>query len=119
MKAVLDTGVFISALISSQSVPYKAVELWIDKRFDLITSEYYENSAMIIKRLNEVVKPLLHNLLDKCGKVTLSTFLSQVGTKLAVSLLRKFDGQARVHVESINAQAPARLYWLAKTQPAI
>ncbi len=40
MKAVLDTGIFISALISSQGLPYQAVDLWIDKRFDLVTSTW-------------------------------------------------------------------------------
>jgi predicted nucleic acid-binding protein len=40
MKAVLDTGIFISALISSQGLPYQAVDLWIDRCFDLVTSTW-------------------------------------------------------------------------------
>lgn len=54
MKAVLDTGIFISALISSEGVPYKAVDLWIDKRFDLITSKYQTEELRRVSRYPQV-----------------------------------------------------------------
>lgn len=54
MKAVLDTGIFISALISSQGTPFKAVELWIDKRFDLVTSQYQLQELREVSRYPQV-----------------------------------------------------------------
>lgn len=54
MKAVLDTGIFVSALISSQGFPYKAVDLWIDKRFDLVTSTWQIQELREVSRYPRV-----------------------------------------------------------------
>ena len=54
MKAVLDTGVFISALIASESLPYRAVDLWTSKRFDLVTSEYQIEELREVSRYPRV-----------------------------------------------------------------
>ena len=40
MRAVLDTSIFISAFISDKSHPYQAVALWLDKRYELVTSTW-------------------------------------------------------------------------------
>ena len=50
MKAVLDTGVFISALINGAGYPYRSIELWTDKRFELITSEWQLSELRAVSR---------------------------------------------------------------------
>jgi uncharacterized protein len=40
MRVVLDTGIFLSAFLSTEGYPRKAVNLWLDKEFQLITSEW-------------------------------------------------------------------------------
>lgn len=40
MRAVVDTGVLISALISDKSYPYQVLELWLSRSFELVTSEW-------------------------------------------------------------------------------
>jgi uncharacterized protein len=40
MLAVLDTNVFISALLSPTGIPHEIYTTWIDKQFQLITSEH-------------------------------------------------------------------------------
>ena len=40
MRAVVDTGVLISALISDKSYPYRVLELWLNRAFELVTSDW-------------------------------------------------------------------------------
>lgn len=39
MRIVLDTNIFVSALISPSGAPHRLVELWESRAFDLVTSE--------------------------------------------------------------------------------
>lgn len=50
MRVVLDTGIFISALISDQGYPYRAVDLWVEKEFDLVTSERQLDEIRTVSR---------------------------------------------------------------------
>ena len=58
MRAVLDTGVFISALITDKSYPYKALDLWLSKAFELVTSEWQIEEVRAVSRYKRVA-PLL------------------------------------------------------------
>jgi uncharacterized protein len=40
MRVVLDTNIFISALLSSMGIPHEIYTAWIGKQFQLITSEH-------------------------------------------------------------------------------
>jgi uncharacterized protein len=40
MRVVLDTGIFISAFLNLEGYPRKALDLWLDKEFQLVTSEW-------------------------------------------------------------------------------
>ncbi len=39
MIAILDTNILISALVKPRSLPAKLVDGWVERRFDLLTSE--------------------------------------------------------------------------------
>ena len=58
MRAVLDTSVLISALISDRSYPYRAFNLWLDKAFELVTSEYQIEEIKMVSRYDRVA-PML------------------------------------------------------------
>lgn len=58
MRAVLDTSVLVSALISDRSYPYQAFNLWLDKAFELITSDYQIEEIKAVSRY-EHVAPML------------------------------------------------------------
>lgn len=58
MRAVLDTGIFISALISDKSYPYRAFDLWLNKAFELVTSEWQIEEVRAVSRYDHVA-PLL------------------------------------------------------------
>lgn len=40
MRVVLDTNIFVSALMTPQGRPFKAVRLWVENRYDLVTSTW-------------------------------------------------------------------------------
>jgi uncharacterized protein len=40
MRVVFDTGIFMSAFLSTEGYPRKAVDLWLDRKFELVTSEW-------------------------------------------------------------------------------
>ena len=39
MRVILDTNVLLSALIRVDSKPYQLVQAWLDRRFDLVSSD--------------------------------------------------------------------------------
>jgi uncharacterized protein len=40
MRVVLDTNILISAFLSDKGTPYKALDLWFEGEYELITSEW-------------------------------------------------------------------------------
>ena len=58
MRAVLDTGILISALISDRSYPYKALELWTNRAYTLVTSEWQIEELRKVSRYKHIT-PLL------------------------------------------------------------
>jgi len=59
MRVVLDTNILISAFITRQGLPFKALQLWIEGEFELVTSiwqiEEFKNTsrkARLQKRIN-------------------------------------------------------------------
>jgi uncharacterized protein len=40
MRVVLDTNIYISALMSHQGLPFRSLQLWIEKRYDLVTATW-------------------------------------------------------------------------------
>ena len=59
MRVVLDTGIFISFLINSEGYPSKAINLWLDKEFELISSEWQLNELKRVTRYAHIQK-LIH-----------------------------------------------------------
>lgn len=55
MKVVLDTGIFISSLVSDKGFPFQAVSLWVNKEFDLITSTWQLNELREVSRYPRIV----------------------------------------------------------------
>lgn len=58
MRAVLDTSVFISAFISPNRPPNRALTLWFEKRYELVTSAWQIDEIRRVSRY-ERVRPLL------------------------------------------------------------
>lgn len=58
MRAVLDTSVLIPALISDRSYPYQAFNLWLDKAFELVTSDYQIEEIKAVSRYKQA-EPML------------------------------------------------------------
>ena len=58
MRVVLDTSVFISAFISQDKPPYRALTLWFDKRYELLTSAWQIGEIRRVSRY-ERVQPLI------------------------------------------------------------
>jgi len=56
MRVVLDTGIFISALISPNSNPSKAIELWLNKDYELISSEWQLDELKRVSRYERIQK---------------------------------------------------------------
>lgn len=54
MRVVLDTSIFISAFISKNSYPYQAVELWLEKRYDLVTSAWQIEEIRTVSRYDRI-----------------------------------------------------------------
>lgn len=60
MRVVLDTGIFISAFLNTEGYPRKAVNLWLDKEFQLIRSEWQLEEIKRVShydRLKERIAP--------------------------------------------------------------
>lgn len=54
MRVVLDTSIFISAFISKTSYPYRAVELWLEKRYELVTSVWQIEEIRTVSRYERI-----------------------------------------------------------------
>lgn len=54
MRVVLDTTIFISAFISQDSPPCQAVELWLDKKYDLVTSAWQIEEIRTVSRYERI-----------------------------------------------------------------
>ncbi|MEM7738459.1 MAG: putative toxin-antitoxin system toxin component, PIN family [Deinococcota bacterium] len=50
MQCVLDTNIFISALISPGGYAARALDLWLIKRYDMVTSQYQLNELRRVSR---------------------------------------------------------------------
>ena len=61
MKVVLDTGIFISALITDKGFPYKAVELWAEKEFELVTSQWQIEEFRDVSRRPHLTTRIIPN----------------------------------------------------------
>ena len=49
MKAVVDTNVLVSALISRRAAPWEVLSAWLDGRFELVTSD------ALLRELDDVI----------------------------------------------------------------
>ncbi len=58
MRVVLDTNIFISALMSPRGSPFQAVKLWQEKRYDLVTSTWQIGELRDVSRRARVRKHL-------------------------------------------------------------
>lgn len=56
MRVVLDTNIFVSALMSREGLPVWGIRLWLEKRYDLVTSEWQIAELRRVSRY-ERVKP--------------------------------------------------------------
>ncbi|MGL4608098.1 MAG: putative toxin-antitoxin system toxin component, PIN family [Trueperaceae bacterium] len=72
MRVVLDTNIFIAALMSHEGLAFQSLKLWTEKRYDLVTSNWQ------IEELRRV---------SQYDKVKLYVTASEVGT--LVNALRK------------------------------
>ena len=58
MRVVLDTGIYISFLINPKGAPSQAVNLWLDKAFELVTSEWQLGELRRVSQY-ERIKPIV------------------------------------------------------------
>ena len=58
MRVVLDTGIYISFLINPNGAPSQAVSLWLDKAFELVTSEWQLGELRRVSRY-EHIQPVI------------------------------------------------------------
>ena len=56
MRVVLDTGIFISAFMNSEGYPRQAINLWIAKDYDLVTSEWQLDEIRRASRYPQIKK---------------------------------------------------------------
>ena len=54
MRAVLDTGIYVSFLINPKGAPSQAVGLWLDKAFELVTSEWQLGELRRVSRYKHI-----------------------------------------------------------------
>ena len=54
MRVVLDTTTLISAFISKQGYPYKAVDLWFQKEYTLVTSTWQIDELKDVTRRDRI-----------------------------------------------------------------
>ena len=75
MRVVLDSNIFISALISEGGAPYKAFDAWVNGRFNLVSSEEQIAELRRISRypkLRQLVpKHVFGDLINALGKTAL------------------------------------------------
>jgi uncharacterized protein len=58
MRVVLDTNIFISALMSREGLPAQSLRLWTEKRYDLVTSSWQIEELRRVSNY-DTVKPSL------------------------------------------------------------
>lgn len=58
MRVVLDTNIFISALITPEGLPFQSLKLWFEKRYDLVTSVWQIEELRDVSRRDRVKKNL-------------------------------------------------------------
>lgn len=58
MRAVLDTNTFISAFINNEGLPYQAIELWFNRKYNIVTSEWQIEELRDVSRRKRV-KPIV------------------------------------------------------------
>lgn len=54
MRVVLDTNLLISALMSHEGLPIQTLELWTNKRYDLVTSTWQIEELRRVSRYDRV-----------------------------------------------------------------
>jgi putative PIN family toxin of toxin-antitoxin system len=54
LRVILDTNVLLSALIRVDSKPYKLVRAWLDRRFELVSSEAQLDELRRVSRYEQV-----------------------------------------------------------------
>lgn len=58
MRVVLDTNIFISFLMTPQGLAFRAIKLWQENRYDLVTSTWQTNELQGVTRREHVQKYL-------------------------------------------------------------
>lgn len=58
MRVVLDTTTIISSFISEEGYPYQAIQLWIKRDYDLVTSEWQIEEIKDVSKRDRI-KPLV------------------------------------------------------------
>jgi uncharacterized protein len=61
MRVVLDTTTLISAFISKQGYPYKALDLWFRREYTLVTSTWQIEEFQEVSRRDRI-KPLVNSI---------------------------------------------------------
>ena len=56
MRVVLDTGIFISFLINPEGYPSQAITLWLEKEFNLVSSEWQLGELKRVTRYDHIQK---------------------------------------------------------------
>lgn len=54
MRVVLNTNIYISALMSHEGLPFRSLQLWIEKRYDLVTSNWQIEELRRVSQYNRV-----------------------------------------------------------------
>ena len=72
MRAVIDTGVFISYLIKGRSVHVWTIHLWLTKQFTLVMSP-----AIIAELVDVSARPKIANQIEEASRLTLLRRLRQ------------------------------------------
>ena len=54
MRVVIDTGIYISAFMNTEGYPRQAINLWIAKEFDVVTSEWQLDELKRVSRYDRV-----------------------------------------------------------------
>lgn len=54
MRVVLDTGIYISFLINPYGAPSQAISLWLDRAFELVTSEWQLGELRRVSRYKHI-----------------------------------------------------------------
>ena len=54
MRVVIDTGIYISAFMNTEGYPRQAINLWIAKEFDVVTSEWQLDELKRVSRYDRI-----------------------------------------------------------------